>query len=165
MRKILMFTVLTATILALGAPVAQAFEETRPLADRLADPTPEAPVLDTALVFTNVGGRASHAKFTAYDEFGAELSSGEIEIPAGGLVYVLASRIANAAEVDGFVGHVKAKATGRVHGRTIVVGVLGTDVDTINQTKRRRPSADASGIASDEPLLTSHIIFPVVATR
>ena len=165
MQKALFFSVLTVTILALGTPTSWALEEADPLPDRVVDPGPEAPVLDTALVFTNVGGRASHAKFAAFDRWGQEVASGEIEIPARGLVYVLASRIAGAGGLDGFVGHVKAKATGRVHGRTVMIGALGTDVDTINSTKRRRPSADASDAVSDEPIITSHITFPVVATR
>ena len=165
MRKVLFFTLLTVSALALGAPGASAFEETDPLPDRVADPGPEAPVLDTALVFTNVGGRPAHAKFVAFDQAGSEIASGEIVIPANGLVYVLASRIANAGGVSQFVGHVKAKAGGRVHGRTVVIGALGTDIDTINNVKRRRRVSDASDAASDEPLLTSHITFPVVATR
>lgn len=165
MKKLLFISALTVATLALGIPASRAFEETDPLPDRVADPGPEAPVLDTALVFTNVGSRPSHAEFAAFDDSGREVAAGEIDIPAGGLVYVLASRIAHAGEVRSFVGHVRAKATGRVHGRTVVLGALGTDIDTINVVKRRRASTDEGEAEPETPLLVSQITFPVVATR
>ncbi len=165
MNKAIFFSLLTAAIMTFGAPVSWAFEEADPLPDRIADPAPEAPVLDTALVFTNVGSRPAQAKFAAYDEWGQDLGGGEIEIPANGLVYVLASRIANAAGVEAFVGHVKAKAHGRVIARSVTLGALGTEVDAVQHYKRRRVADDGTDLTSDDSRIVTHIVFPIVATR
>jgi hypothetical protein len=165
MKKALLISILASTILVLAAPTTWALEEIDALSDRIVDPAPEAPILDTALVFTNVGGSTSHAKFAAYDEWGEAIGGGEIEIPSNGLVYVLASRIAQAAGLDGFVGHVKAKASGRVIARSVILGALGTEIDAVQHYKRRRVSEDSTDSTTDGSRIVSHILFPVVATK
>jgi len=172
MKKTVFIAVFATAALFAGsftaAPV-EAFEAADTLPDRIVEPEPNGPVLDTALVFTNLSGRAAEAKFQAYDDQGEPISSGHIDIPANGLVYVLASRMANAAGIEGFVGHVEAKATGHVIGSTVVLGGVLTDIDTINSVRRtrRRPDADAGAVAPSDPVVTviSRMTFPVVATR
>ena len=57
------------------------------------------------------------------------------------------------------IKHIKS---GRVIGSTVLLGLVTSDIDTINHVRRNRQSTDA---ASDEPRITTVIIFPVVATR
>jgi len=164
MRKFAYLIIFSAALLAAGATATWAVEAADTLPDRIIEPEPEGPVLDTALVFTNIGASVAEAKFEAYDDAGDVVSSGNIEIPARGLVYVLASRLANAAGLEGFVGHVRAKATGHVIGSTVVLGGVLTDIDTLNHTRRVRRTAVTDAEFPDAQLI-SRITFPVVATR
>lgn len=170
MRKATFLTALAVAILFLGSSTATALdiETADTLPDRVIDPEPNGRVLDTALVFTNASGAPQEAKFEAYDGDGRAISSGRIDIPASGLVYVLASRMAETAGIDGFVGSVKAKASGHVRGSTVILGGVLTDIDTINTVRRVRRTADVdAGTAdsADVPAVITRIFFPVVATR
>ena len=167
MRQSPLLVALAAAILIAGAYPASALEieAADTLPDRVVDPEPNGRVLDTALVFTNVSGEPQEAKFEAYDGDGSPISSGRIGIPAHGLVYVLASRMADAAGIDGFVGSVKAKATGHVRGSTVILGGVLTDVDTVNNVRRVRRDSDAAVDTTSTSGVITRIIFPVVATR
>jgi len=164
MRKALLLTVLTVGLISLASSASAQLEATS-LPDRIADPAPQGPATDTALVFTNLAPVAASVKFKAWNAAGEELATGEFEIPANGLVYVLASRLAEQAGIEGFVGHAEAKATGYVIGSTVIVGSRLTDVDTVNSHRvRRHRSRDVNATVTDPTTSTSRMVFPVVAT-
>ncbi len=169
MRKALLLTILTVGLMSLPASAsAQASAEldARPLPERIAEPSPQGPNTDTALLFTNLGMQPASVKLQAWNADGEQLATGEFSVPANGLVYILASRLAQEAGVDRFVGHVKAKASGYVVGSTVVIGSRLTDIDTINSHNlRRRRNRDVAVTSPPEhPATTSRMVFPVVAT-
>lgn len=165
MRKLLLLTILTVGLVSVGS-TASAELDARPLPERIAEPSPQGPATDTALVFTNLATLPASVKLQAWNSAGEELAGGQFEVPANGLVYILASRLAAEAGVDGFVGHVKAKAAGYVVGSTVVIGSRLTDIDTINSHNlRRRRNRDVSAATpTARPAATSRMVFPVVAT-
>ncbi len=73
--------------------------------------------------------------------------------------------MADAAGIDGFVGSVKAKATGHVRGSTVILGGVLTDIYTVNNVRRVRRNSDAALDAADTVSVITRIVFPVVATR
>ncbi len=101
-------------------------------------------VADTALVFTNLGGRSTRVRCVAYDGNGAPIGRAWVRVPALGVRYLLASDLANGTD---FIGHVQCGTLISVRGTAVFLGAGITDLPSV-QPKR----------------YNGRIRFPLVAT-
>ncbi len=101
-------------------------------------------LVNTALVFTNVGGRQLRVICRGFDGDGEPVGRVGLTIPGGGLRFALASDLSNGAD---FIGHVRCRARHRLRASSLLIAPSGiTDL-----------SADMSRPRGG-------IVFPVVAT-
>lgn len=107
------------------------------------DQKPPAPAVNTALVYTNTSGDDVEVKMAATNHDGRSLGTHALKVPARGVRFVFVSEFIDPADLP-FVGWVEAKATRRIHGTAVLVGLGATDL----------PS---------QPRPHSRMIFPVTA--
>jgi hypothetical protein len=158
---------LGAVCLLQASAIARAQEAPDPTAtlrDAIAE-SPGQPGIDTALVFTNRGNTDTVVAMKVWNHRGEALAGKRVKVPAAGLAYLFASEIAQEHGIEAFLGKIEARAQGHVVGTSVVVGVGLSDVPAVNQVRRSvvRP-AERSLSESLTTVVSSHIVFPVVAT-
>lgn len=92
-------------------------------------PVDDLDVADTALVFTNLGARASRVKCVAFGKNGAPVGRAWLKLPALGLRYLLASDLSSDRD---FVGHAQCAVAAGVKGSAIFLGPGLTDLPVLN---------------------------------
>jgi len=111
------------------------------------NPNPEvAALLDTAMVLTSVSGAETTAYCYANDHQGITVGRVRVRIPAMGVRFFLASDV---IADRGFVGSIICSAAGYVIGTELMIGILTTDIDVVQEYR--------SGQSS--------MLFPVTAMR
>jgi hypothetical protein len=150
------FLIVTGLLLA-SHGFAQALDETEidRDADQLADlltgadvaNSDLAPLLDTAMLITNVDDAGTVARCHANNHNGTTVSRIRVRIPAGGVRFFLLSDMVR--QPRGFVGSVICNVPGNAVGSEIMLGLITTDID-VQQDYR-------AGVTS--------ILFPVSAKR
>ncbi len=109
-------------------------------------PRPDEPdVADTALVFTNVGGRDQMVKCVGFDSDGHPVGRIWLKLPALGLRYALASDLSRDRD---FIGSAHCSGGANVVGSVVLLGPDLTDLPVL------QPKVGQSG----------RIRFPLVAT-
>jgi len=119
------------------------------------------PGINTVLVFTNLANAAAKVGMKAWDSEGEPAGSFELEVPANGLAFVLASDIVDQTEPHRFIGKVESRARGHLTGSAILVGGPVTDLPAINRVRRVVVSPNTASRPTTQPL--SETTFPVVA--
>lgn len=114
-------------------------------------------VVDTALVFTNLGNAASRVRLVAYDDSGNQAGSTAVDVPGNGLTLVLASQIVRDGPPPRFVGKVVARGSGRLAPSAVLFGGQLTDLPT--DVSYGRVATNTGG---SQPY--SVMTFPLVAT-
>lgn len=133
MRRITMASMglgLVATLGVGGAALAQevaddGIEVTRSAEDLnalAATPADEQSRVETALVFTDLGGRATRVACRAHGADGAEVGRAFTRVPADGLRVILASDLSGGAP---FAGRVTCFAGGRMMGKALLIAPAG----------------------------------------
>lgn len=127
--------------------------------DRLEDALRRPHVaVDTALVFTNLANTAVKVSMAAFTSNGRRAGAREIEVPANGVRYVLASELVAPLGGARFIGKVTARGLGQLASSAVLFGGHMTDLRTIDQTTRTPPT----------PLTPSQALtvmtFPLVVT-
>jgi len=85
-------------------------------------------IADTALVFTNLGGRVSRVRCVAYDANGQPIGRAWLRVPALGVRFMLASDMANGSD---FIGHAQCGALNAVRGTAVFLGGGVTDLPSM----------------------------------
>jgi len=110
-------------------------------------PKPEiASLLDTAMILTSVHNTETTAYCYANDKNGNTVGRIRMRIPAMGVLFFLASDI---VDERGFVGSVICNAKGFVVGTEVMLGVVTTDIE----------------VMQDNRFEVSSMLFPVTATK
>ena len=115
----------------------------RPIDQR---PVDERDIIDTALLFTGAGNEVSVVRCVAFGRNGQRLGAAWLRVPGKSLRFMLASDLVN--DLD-FLGSVHCHSGGRVIGSEVVIGLINTDIDVIQNPGATR----------------STIIYPVVVSR
>lgn len=102
-------------------------------------------VVDTALVFTNLGGEDRRVRCVGFDHEGRKVGRIWLKVPALGLRYALASDVSSHRD---FIGSVQCGAGPNVAGSVVLLGPGLTDLPVL------QPQLDQAG----------RIRFPLVAT-
>lgn len=133
---------------------------------------PHDSVVDTALVFTNLGGTPALVDVRAFTRNGDPAGMATVRVPGRGLAYVLASGL-RAAGHDAILGHAQGVSRSlTVTATAVLVGAGTTDlpVDTRVVVGFLRPVVDAAADATaptpaEGPARVRHtrITFPVIA--
>jgi hypothetical protein len=105
---------------------------------------PDRDLVDTALVFSNLGQEHARVGCAAFDANGETVGRILMRVPARGLRFALASDLSNSVD---FVGHVECRTDLRVMGSAILLAP--SSITDLSAKKIRR-----AGVT----------IFPVVAT-
>jgi hypothetical protein len=155
--------VLGAAVLLLPAAVSaqiNVVEVVGDLEDRLAQPVDPAspPLLDTALVITNLRRTAAKVLLVGYDRAGNPVGRARREVPGNGLTYVLASELTDA---NRFLGKVEAVGRGRLTGTAVLLGGPVTDLPAISTTRRVATCSEEEVDATIG--IETVITFPVAA--
>jgi len=114
-------------------------------------------VVDTALLFTNLGNAAAKVRMVAFDSSGALAGEKEIEVPGNGLAYVLASELVQNSDPRRFIGKVNARGNGRLAASAVLFGGALTDLPS-TVTYGRAPVSNTAS----QPYTAA--MFPVVVT-
>ncbi len=134
MKSMKVFFLTVAVVILPFASQAQVATAEIDLAARLVEtPEPDAPLLDTALVITNLRRTPAKVVLVGYDRAGNQVGRARREVPGHGLVYVLASELTDA---NRFLGKVEAVGRGRLTGTAVLLGGSGTDLPAISTTHR-----------------------------
>ncbi|GIW41695.1 MAG: hypothetical protein KatS3mg076_2272 [Candidatus Binatia bacterium] len=163
--------VVTITSLALFLGFARAEEldpDSQPPITDVVE-VPEPPRVDTAIVLSNLGNLPARVSLKVWDATGEPVGSFELRVPANGLRYVFASRLAERAGLDALVGKVEARALGHVTGSAVLLGGPLTDLHAINRVRNLPPVvARRNDLAPDPadvvPRAVSRVSFPLVVT-
>src|SRR5262245_60550946 len=142
--------------IALVSPAAVPAQDADPIA-RL-DEALRRPdtVVDTAVVFTNLGNAASKVRTVATDSSGALAGQKEIEVPANGLAYVLASELVQNQDPRRFIGKVSARGLGKLAASAVLFGGALTDLPTTVSYVR--------GASNTSVEVYTTALFPLVVT-
>lgn len=100
------------------------------------DQKPPVPSVNTALVYTNTSPADVEVKMEAVNAEGQRVGTHSLKIPAYGLRFVFVSQFIAATDLP-FVGWVQAKATRRVHGNAVLVGLGATDLPSESRPHSR----------------------------
>lgn len=105
-------------------PGVEIVRDATAISDLITRPADDPDFIDTALVLTDLGGRASVAYCAAFDQQGNAIGRVFTSIPGNGASVLLASDMAMGQD---FVGKIKCRARGNVVGTAFIVGPGLTD--------------------------------------
>lgn len=144
-----------------GGALAQPTSEVDRLRAALAH-RPEEATIDTALIFTNVGREALKVKVQAYTKSGDPAGSADLEVPALGLVYILASDLRGVND-KALLGHAEALSRDRrIIASAVLLGGGTTDLP-VKVRPYIAPSPTSTGPVAVPPVRYLRHIFPVIA--